>query len=321
MAEERKTALITGANTGIGKEVARQLAATGGYWRIYLACRNRAKADAAQAELKAATGAAVFEILQLDLSDLSSVASALAALEEPIDDLVMNAGGSGGRTPLAVGRTGVTDIFASNVLGHVALLDGLLDAGRLRRAVVFAGSEAARGVPKLRLMRPELKTGSVEELAALCNGSYFHGRKPDRTLAYGQVKLVAALWMASVAREHPELRVITMSPGNTSGTDVARDFPAPVRLLLKYVLSPLVMPLLGIVQPVEVGAARLVRALEDPSLKTGTFYASQAQALTGPVVDQSTIWPALGEVSYQDNASTAVHRFVLNARETQRSGR
>ncbi len=208
MASERRTALITGANAGIGigigKEVARQLAVTGRYGKIYLACRNRAKADDARAELQAGTGEAIFEILHLDVSDLGSVASALAALQEPVDDLVMNAGGSGGKTPLAVGRAGVTDIFASNVLGHVALLDGLLEAGRLRRAAVFAGSEAARGVPKLGMKRPELKTGSVEELAALCDGSYFTGGKPDETLPYGQVKLVAALWMASVARHHPE---------------------------------------------------------------------------------------------------------------------
>lgn len=310
MIEERRTALITGANGGIGKEVARQLAVTGRYRKIYLACRNPAKAEDAQAELQAATGESIFEILQLDVSDLASVASALAALQEPVDDLVLNAGGSGGKTPLAVGRAGVTNIFASNVLGHVALMDGLLENGRLRRAVVFAGSEAARGVPKLGMKRPELQTGSVEELAALCDGSYFVGRKPDGTLAYGQVKLVAALWMASVARQHPELRVITMSPGNTSGTDVARDFPAPVRLLMKYVLTPIIMPLLGIVQPVEKGAARLVQALEDPSLKTGVFYASRADALTGPVIDQSSIFPALTKTSYQDNALTAVHRFV-----------
>ena len=310
MASERRTALITGANAGIGKEVARQLAVTGRYGKIYLACRNRAKADAARAELQADTGEAIFEILQLDVSELGSVASALAALQEPVDDLVMNAGGSGGKTPLAVGRAGVTDIFASNVLGHVALLDGLLESGRLRRAAVFAGSEAARGVPKLGMKRPELKTGSVEELAALCDGSYFTGRKPDGTLAYGQVKLVAALWMASVARHHPELRFITMSPGNTSGTEVGRDFPAPLLLLMKYILTPVVMPLLGIVQPVEKGAARLVQALDNPGLKTGTFYASRADALTGPVIDQSTIFPAFAQPSYQDNASAAVHRFI-----------
>ncbi len=103
------------------------------------------------------------------------------------------------------------------------------------------------------MKRPELKTGSVEEFAASRDGSYFAGRKPDGTLAYGQIRLVAALWMASMARQHPELRFLTMSPGKTAGAEVARDLPAPLRLLVKYVLTPVVMPLLGIVQPIEKG--------------------------------------------------------------------
>ena len=310
MSSKATTALITGANAGIGKEVARQLAVTGRYRRIYLACRNRDRASAAQAELQAVTGKSIFEFVMLDVSDLASVAAALAALREPIDDLVMNAGGAGGKTPLAVTRNGVTDIFASNVLGHVALLDGLLETGRLRHAAVLAGSEAARGVPKLRMKRPELATGSVDAFASLCDGSNYRGRKPNGTLAYGQVKLVGALWLASVARRHPELRFITMSPGNTSGTDVARDLPPPVRLLMRYLLVPVVMPLLGIVQSVEKGAARLVEALDDPDLKSGAFYASRADALTGPVVDQSTIMPEIAQPAFQDNASEAVHRFL-----------
>ena len=310
MSSSTRVALITGANAGIGKEVARQLAMTGRYRRIYLACRNRAKAGVAQAELQAVTGKAIFEIVLLDVSDLASVTAVLAALTEPIDDLVMNAGGTGGKTPLAVTRNGVTDIFASNVLGHVALLDGMLKAGKLGRAAVLAGSEAARGVPKLGMKRPEVKTGSVEEFTAFCDGSYFRDRKPSGTLAYGQVKLVAALWLASVARRHPDLRFITMSPGNTSGTDVARDLPHPLRLLMRHLLMPVVMPLLGIVQPVGKGAARLVRALDDPELKSGVFYASRADALTGPVVDQSTILPELAKADHQDNANAAIQRFM-----------
>ena len=310
MTSEQGTALITGANAGIGKEVARQLALTGRYRTIHLACRNEAKARAARAELQAATGKVIFETVLMDVSSLASVATALASLEDPIDDLVMIAGGLGGKTPLAVNGAGVTDIFASNVLGHAALLDGLLKAGKLRRAAVYAGSEAARGVSKLRLKRPELKSGSVEELVGFCDGSFFKGGKPDGTLAYGQVKLVAALWMAATARLHPGLRFITMSPGNTSGTDVARDLPPPLRVLLKFVLTPVVMPLLGLVHPVEKGAERLVRALDDPSLKSGRFYASRADALTGAVVDQSEIFPEIARPTYQDNAGMAVHRFV-----------
>ena len=51
-----KAALITGANAGIGKEVARQLALRPDFSRIYLACRNQDRANTAKAELEAVTG-------------------------------------------------------------------------------------------------------------------------------------------------------------------------------------------------------------------------------------------------------------------------
>ncbi len=307
---EGRVALVTGANAGIGKDLVRQLAASGDYRTIHLACRDLTKAKAAQAELKAATGMTILEIVIMDVSDPASVRAALAALKEPIDDLVMNAGGSGGKSPLAATKDGVTHIFASNVLGHVALLEGLIETDKLTRTAVYAGSEAARGVPKLGMKRPVLTTGSTEEFASFCDGSYFEGRKPDGTLAYGQVKLVAALWMASLARRNPDLRLITMSPGNTSGTDVARDFPLPVRVLMKHVLMPIVMPLFGVVHSLDKGAKRHVDALNDAALRSGVFYASKTDALTGPVVDQSMIMPELANTTYQDNADGAVHRFL-----------
>ena len=305
-----RVAMITGANVGIGKEVARQLALSGQYGKIILACRNRSKADLAKKELQTAIGQAIFTVTVMDVSDPASVRTALAALDAPIDDLVMNAGGSGGKTPLALTKDGVTEIFASNVLGHVILLDGLIEAGKLKRAAVFAGSEAARGVPKLGMKRPIMATSSADEFASLCDGSYFRGRKPDGTLAYGQVKYVAAMWMAATARRNPSLKLVTVSPGNTGGTQVTRDMPPPLRLLLKSVLMPIVLPAFGLVQGVDKGAKRLIDGLNDPALKSGVFYASKASALTGPVVDQSEIVPDLANPAYQDNASQAVHRFA-----------
>ncbi len=305
-----KVALITGANGGIGKDVARQLALSGAYRKIYLACRNRSKATVAKKDLETATGQAIFEIVIMDVSDPASVRAALSSLNETIDDLVMNAGGSGGKTPLALTKDGVTEIFASNVLGHVVLLDGLIKDDKLGRAAVFAGSEAARGFPRLGMKRPTLATSSADEFASLCDGTYFRGRKADGTLAYGQVKYVGAMWMASAARRHPHLRLITMSPGNTRGTDVARDFPLPLRLLMTYVLLPVVAPLFGMVHDVDHGAKRLIEGLNDENLTSGSFYGSTAHTLTGPVIDQSEIFPDLANKTYQDNASDAVHRFV-----------
>ena len=151
--------MITGANVGIGKEVARQLAESGKYRKVYLACRNPAKADVAKKDLERSTGKPIFDVLVMDVSDPSSVRAALSSLREPIDDLVMNAGGSGGKTPLAKTKDGVTEIFAANVLGHVVLLEELLKADNLKRAAVLVGSEAARGIPEVR--HEEAESGDV----------------------------------------------------------------------------------------------------------------------------------------------------------------
>ena len=305
-----KVALITGANIGIGKEVARLLALTGEYRKICLACRNEQKAKAAKRSLEAATGKSVFQVVLMDVADPASVRAALSLLDESIDDLVMNAGGTGGKTPLALTKDGVTEIFASNVLGHVVLLEGLLAADKLSHAAVYVGSEAARGVPKLGMKRPALSTSSADEFASLCDGTYFRGRKADPTLAYGQVKYVAALWMAATARRYPSLRLLTVSPGSTRGSEVARDAPLPLRLLLKYVLMPVVFPLFGMVHDLHVGATRLVEGLHNPALRSGIFYASQANTLSGPMVDQSEIFSDLSNPTYQDHASEAVRRFL-----------
>jgi NAD(P)-dependent dehydrogenase (short-subunit alcohol dehydrogenase family) len=307
---EGKVALITGANVGLGKEVARQLAICGRYRRIFLACRNSAKARIAQQDLETSTGRRIFEMLLMDLSDLASVRAALSSLDEPIDHLVMNAGGSGGKTPFALTENGVTAIFASNVLGHVVLLEGLIKAKKLTKTAVFAGSEAARGVPKLGMKRPALPSSSADDFASLCDGTYFSDRKADATLAYGQVKYVGAMWMAAMARQNANLKLVTMSPGNTRGTELSRDFPLPLRLMMRTVLVPVVLPLLGLIHDVDKGAKRLVDALDDDTLRSGVFYASKADTLTGSVIDQSAIFPDLSNKAYQDNANEAVHRFL-----------
>jgi NAD(P)-dependent dehydrogenase (short-subunit alcohol dehydrogenase family) len=300
-----KTVLITGANAGIGKEAARQLALRDDTGRIYLAARNPGRAQAAKAELEAATGRSIFDTVIMDVSDPGSVRAALPAIDGALDALIMNAGGSGGATPLALTASGATRIFAVNVLGHVVLLDALLAGDRLTEVALYAGSEAARGIPKFRMKRPAFAATSADELATVIDGSYFKGRKPSRALEYSQVKYIAALWMGSMARQHPKQRFITMSPGNTSGTGNLRDEPLPLRLAAKYV-----MPAVGLSHSLQTGAGRLVDGITDTALQSGVFYASAASTVTGPVTDQADIYPDLRNTAFQDNAYQAIHRFI-----------
>jgi NAD(P)-dependent dehydrogenase (short-subunit alcohol dehydrogenase family) len=300
-----KTVLITGANAGIGKDVARQLALRPEVARIYLACRNQDRAKTAKAELEAATDRSIFDIILMDVSDLGSVRASLSAINGSLDALVMNAGGIGGKTPMDLTADGATYVFALNVLGHAVLLEGLLTENRLGEVAVFAGSESARGVPKLRMKRPSFVSTSADELATVIDGSFFADRKTDLTLAYGQVKYIGALWMAYLARQHPDRRFITMSPGNTSGTEGPNDLGLPLRLAARYV-----MPHLGISHKLDVGAGRLVDGVTDPTLSSGVFYASAANTLTGPLVDQADIFPDLANPSFQDHANEAIHRFI-----------
>ena len=299
-----KTVLITGANAGIGKDVARQLALRPEIARIYLACRNRDRATTAKAELEAKTGRRIFDIILMDVADLGSVRAGLAAINGPVDALVMNAGVIGPQS-MALTADGVTTVFATNVLGHVVLLEGLLAEDRLGEVAVLAGSEAARGLPKLRMKRPSFVSTSADELATVINGSYFAKRKPDFNLAFGQAKYIGALWMAYLARQYPDRRFITVSPGATTGTQASNGVALPLRLAAKYV-----MPALGISHNLELGAKRLVDGVTDPTLSSGVFYASAANRLKGPLVNQADIFPDLANPSFQDHADEAIHRFI-----------
>lgn len=183
-----KTVLITGANVGIGKDVARQLTVRPEIARIYLACRNQDRARTAKADLEAKTGRTIFDVVLMDVADPGSVRAGLAGINGSIDALVMNAGGMGGKTPMDLTADGATHIFAQNVLGHAVLLEALLAEDRLGEVAVFAGSEAARGVPKLHMERPSFRSTSADELTTVIDGSYFADRKTNVALAFGQAK-------------------------------------------------------------------------------------------------------------------------------------
>ena len=163
-----------------------------GIEKIYLGCRNKEKAKAAKLELEESTGKSVFEIVLIDVSNLDAVKSAVKSLNEPIDALVMNAGGAGGKNFNEKTKDGVTQSFAVNLLGHVVLAEELLKAKKLTKVALYAGSEAARGIKEMGMKRPDLKTSSVDEFASIADGALF-GNITDPMIPYGPIKYMAAL--------------------------------------------------------------------------------------------------------------------------------
>lgn len=302
------TIMITGANAGLGREAARQLAHLQDIEKIYLACRNPKKAAAAKAELEAETGRQIFEIVLVDVSDLNSVKQAVSQMTSPVDALILNAGGSGGQTPNALTEQGVTHVFASNILGHAVLVERLLERQLITSTVLYAGSETARGIAKMGIAAPELTSSSTAEFAAIADGSKFHERA-DPLDVYAYVKRVGALWMGAMARQHPHIRFVTMSPGGTTGTNGMDDLPFFKRLFFKHI-GGILMPIMGMMHSVETGAKRYVDGLLNTKFESGRFYASRIGSPTGMVVDQSAIDADFADPVIQDNALRAILKFI-----------
>jgi NAD(P)-dependent dehydrogenase (short-subunit alcohol dehydrogenase family) len=119
-----KTFIVTGANTGVGFEIARVLAARGA--RVLLGCREQTKAQEAIARIKRITPNADLVWLPLDLGDLESVRTSaeIAAKEPRIDALINNAGVM--NPPLTRTKQGLESQFGVNHLGVFALTSLLL---------------------------------------------------------------------------------------------------------------------------------------------------------------------------------------------------
>jgi NAD(P)-dependent dehydrogenase (short-subunit alcohol dehydrogenase family) len=307
-ADQSRTVLITGATGGLGQSLARRLVRDQAFDAVVLGVRDGCRGAVLRDALRAEYPEVRFTVSVVNVASVASVSAAVARIEDPLNAVVLNAGGTGGARPVELTPDGVTQVAASNILGHAALVRTLIDAGLLTGTVELVGSEAAFGVPALRIPVPDIADGSAELFSSWLDGSWFTGRRVDRGLAYGQVKLLGALWIGAQARRHTDLRMLTMSPGNTAGTRVNRDLPAPVRAL-----APRVMGLLGRRHSLAAGTERLAAGLVDPAYGDGGFWASAGGRLTGAVVDQATINPVIGDPEVQDNACQAIERFVSSA--------
>ena len=302
--------LITGANSGLGFEAARQFAQQKGINKIILACRSEARANEALQRLEQLTGKKVFETLIVDVSDLESCRKASQNLDTKVDGIVLNAGGAGGSEPTKLTKDGAIFTLAVNVLGNVHLTELLMENGKLSKggSVMYVASFAARGAPELGAAKPPITEGSIEEWTSVANGEKFATNKAY-TDHYGSVKLMGALWTMSMARKHPDMRFITVDPGMAVGTSGADAFPWYQRWATNATMR--VMQLLGKAHSVEVGSQRYVNVLLNSDIfKSGIWWGSK-KGLTGELADQTAHWPEIiGSESVQDNADTVIHNYL-----------
>jgi len=196
------TAVVTGANSGIGFETARVLAAKGAH--VVLACRSEERGKDAVARIEAAHPEASVELMLLDLSKQASVrafAEELRAKHARVDVLVNNAGVMA--TPLLRTEDGFELQMATNHFGHFALTGLLLP--------VLLQSEAPRVV----------SVSSVAHLFGKIRFEDLHWeRRYSRWLAYGQSK-IANLYFTYELQRFAErhglpLRAMASHPGWTA---------------------------------------------------------------------------------------------------------
>lgn len=197
-----KTVLITGSNSGIGKEAAVSLATMGA--RVILTSRDRAKGRAALDEVRHRSGRDDVLVGDLDLASLASVRrfADWALTEAPrIDVLVNNAGLMTGRR--RVTADGFEEMFGVNHLGHFLLTNLLLDrlVASAPSRVVVVSSLAHRFTPR-GLRRDDLQ--SERRFWALS--------------AYSRSKLANALFAVELARrlQGTGVTVNAMHPGTVA---------------------------------------------------------------------------------------------------------
>lgn len=246
-----RTAVVTGANAGLGLEITRQLAGRGA--RVILACRDQDKAQAAIDDVSYSHPEARLDAAPLDLASLASVrslADRLTDSEDRLDLLVNNAG------LMAVDESRTEDgfemQFGVNHLGHFALTARLLPLlVATTGARVVTHSSMGHRMGRLHLEDP-----------------MYERRRYRRWAAYFQSKLANVLFSRELDRRLRAAGASTVSvaahPGG-SNTDLGTEGSGFLNRTME-VGAPIVA------QPAAAGALPVLRAATDPAVRGGEFY-------------------------------------------------
>ncbi|XP_069494830.1 retinol dehydrogenase 12-like [Ambystoma mexicanum] len=203
-----KVVVITGANTGIGKETASDLARRGA--RVVIACRDVAKGEAAASKIRAETGNEQVVVRKLDLADTKSVgefAERMRKEEERIHILINNAGVM--MCPYSKTVDGFEMQLGVNHLGHFLLTYLLLD--------VLKKSAPARIVNVSSLAH---HFGRIKFEDLQCEKSY------QSALAYCRSKLANILFTRELAKrlKGTQVTVNALHPGSVRSELVRHSF-------------------------------------------------------------------------------------------------
>ncbi|MEG8278735.1 oxidoreductase [Streptomyces sp. AHA2] len=252
--QQGRIAVITGANTGIGFEVAKALARRGA--SLVLAVRDTDRGKRAADSLAALAPAAAVRVQHLDLGSLASVRAAAAELRATsprIDLLINNAGVM--YTPQQTTADGFELQFGTNHLGHFALTGLLLD--------LLPASPAARVVT---VSSAGHRMGGPIDLDDLARRE----RPYDRTAAYGHSKLANLMFTYALQRKLPAGGPLAVAahPGgaDTTGSRTAMSHSSALTRAAFSVIRPLLL------QSPEMGALPVLRAATDPSVRGGEYY-------------------------------------------------
>ena len=245
-----RTAVITGANTGLGYETAAALAGRGA--RVVLGVRNLEKGKQAVARITAATPGAEVELQDLDLTSLESVRAAAAQLRsghDRIDLLINNAGVM--YTPRSTTKDGFELQFGTNHLGHFAFTGLLLD-----RLLPVAGSRVVAVSSIGHRIRAAIHFDDLQ-----------WERRYSRVGAYGQSKLANLLFTYELQRRltpHGTTIAVAAHPGG-SNTELMRNLPRPIAAAAALLVEPLM-------QGADLGALPTLRAATDPGVLGGQYF-------------------------------------------------
>jgi len=233
-----KTCLVTGANRGLGKAVAIELARRGG--RVVMACRSGHPQAADQ--VKAGSGSVQVEMAYLDLADFESIERFAAGMKSAgwsFDIVVLNAG----IVPSHARRTaqGFEEMFAVNYLANFLLLERLLEHGTIpvrppTSAGTFAEGRPAGSIPRIVFVTSEVHRSAPPVDFDRLGAFHGYGMKGAMT-EYAVNKLLVSIFAVELSRRlqgdgGPCAAVHQLCPGPIN-SDIAREAPVWVKPLLK----------------------------------------------------------------------------------------